>query len=349
VGVHLQRFLPFLDRAGIDYLVYNTAGPTEIPGRAVSVSNHKRWWFLKYLLTGEEPVIYIMNEQWEVWAASWFLSLVRGKKVIISLRSEHLRMAWTSRGPLARRWIARGMESATRIVAVNQHICDFVMQLGNFADKMIVVPGFIPPADRPEDEASVPTAVREFCADHDPVLLAMGAPVIYQDTTDLYGIDMGINLVDRLRRRYPKVGLLWLLLDFIGSIPEYAERMRQEVARRGLENHWRFQPPQKVLCPIYKLADLFVRPTCTDGDANSIREAMHFGVPVVASDAAPRPDAAILFRTRDQEDFERTVCRTLDHLETERDRLKDCSSTTAVNRIVSLLQEVIAEAHGQGA
>jgi glycogen(starch) synthase len=54
---------------------------------------------------------------------------------------------------------------------------------------------------------------------------------------------------------------------------------------------------------VIKRSSVFLRPTTSDGDSISLREALHFNVPVVASDAAPRPDGSILFASRDQEDF----------------------------------------------
>ena len=54
-----------------------------------------------------------------------------------------------------------------------------------------------------------------------------------------------------------------------------------------------------------------MRPTRTDGDAVSIREAMHFGRPVVASDAVPRPEGVVTFPSRDQAAFEAAVLETL--------------------------------------
>jgi glycosyltransferase involved in cell wall biosynthesis len=48
-----------------------------------------------------------------------------------------------------------------------------------------------------------------------------------------------------------------------------------------------------------KLSDIFLRPTRSDGDANSIREALYLGVPVIASDCVERPDQVLTFRTGD--------------------------------------------------
>jgi glycosyltransferase involved in cell wall biosynthesis len=344
VGVHMQRFLPYLDRAGVDYILYNTSGPTEIRGRAVSVAARKHRWFLRFLLFGAEPAVYIVGDQWPLWAASWFLSRVRGKRVVIALHGEGLRDAWESHGRLIRRCIARGLEAAARIIAVHQHIADFLEQVGDFRSKTIVAPAFIPPGSYSEGRYPLPKTVRAFCAEHSPVLLATGAPVLWQGTTDLYGIDMAVELVDRLRKRHPRVGLVWFLLDFIGSVSEYAEKMRREVTRRGLDGHWHFSPPVERFHTAFGLADVFVRPTCTDGDAVSIREALHFGLPVVTSDAVPRPDGVNLFRSRDQEDFERVVCRTLENLPAERERLGGRPSTCAADRVIELLQDVLKEA-----
>jgi glycosyltransferase involved in cell wall biosynthesis len=43
------------------------------------------------------------------------------------------------------------------------------------------------------------------------------------------------------------------------------------------------------LAPALRLGTIFLRPTLTDGDALSIREAMAAGVPVLASDVVRRP------------------------------------------------------------
>jgi len=335
-----------LDEAGVDYVLYNTAGPTEIPGRAVSVAARKKRWFVRFILFGAEPVIYFSTTQWTTWVATWFLSRVRRKRVVIALQGEGLRTAWESHGRCARKLISLGFNAVSRVIAANTHVRDMVERVADCGDRISVIPAFIPPVQRPEDEATISEDIIRFCAEHDPVILAIGAATFAGGNVDLYGIDMTVELVDRLRKSYPRIGVLWSLLTIIGDSPEYAEETREQVERHGLEDHWLFSPPQDVFYPVYGLVDLLVRPTATDGDAISVREALHYGVPVVASDAAPRPSSTIEFRSRDQEDFERVVRRTLENLDAERDRLKHRPSDTAVDEEVALLQEVIAEVDG---
>ncbi len=343
VSVHLQRLLPYLDEAGLDYFIYNTAGPTEIPGRAMSVADGKRTWFLRHLLRAREPIVLTMNNQWQIWAGSYYWSSWKGKKVVLTFHGEALRWSWQDHSRIVRGAIRRGLESASALVAVNNHIRDFICTIGPFAQKTITVPAFIPPIWRDEDDQAVPEAVTIFCESHHPLLLAIGAPILREGDTDLYGIDMTIELLARLRRTYPGIGVCWFLLDFIGSIPAYAEKMRQEVKRRGLEDQWLFHPPLKAFYPMYKRADLFVRPTVSDGDAVSVREALHFGLPVVASDCAPRLESVALFRTRDMDDYERAVRAALEDLGSRREALEKRPVEHAEDQLVVLLQRLSAE------
>ncbi|MEN8182354.1 MAG: glycosyltransferase, partial [Myxococcota bacterium] len=179
--------------------------------------------------------------------------------------------------------------------------------------------------------------IRAFCAEHDPVLLGTGAAVL-RGGVDLYGIDMTLDLVERLRDRHPRLGCLWSLIEIVGSSPEYADQLRAEVARRGLGASWLFTPPQKIFYPVYELVDLLVRPTLSDGDALSIREALSLGLPVLASDSAPRPEETIVFRSRDQENYEQRARQTLQQLESVRQRLAHRPADSAVQAEVDLLR-----------
>jgi len=344
ISVHLDRLLPHLDRANVDYYVYNTAGPTEVPGRVRSVAAHRKWWFLRYVLFGREKVIYMPTNNLLAWILSWFLSKIRGKKVVINLQGETLRWTWESKGTLGRKMIAAGFGATTKVIACNTHIYEFLKNIGDFTKKTIVAPGYIPPIHRAEDDAAVPQEVKDFCATHSPVILATGASVLRENGTDLYGVDMTIELVDRLRKIYPNIGVMWFMLNVLHSVPEHEKKMREEVERRQLGDHFKFCSPVQTFYPVYKYADIFVRPTLSDGDALSVREALSAGVPTVASDAAPRPDLVNLFRKRDFDDYEKAVRKTLETLELQRKLLEGRQDDSSVNDQVALLQEVIARA-----
>ena len=63
---------------------------------------------------------------------------------------------------------------------------------------------------------------------------------------------------------------------------------------------------------LIKYSDLVLRPTCTDGDALTVREALFLGKPVIASDIVSRPEGTILFKNRDYESMAGKVIEVLD-------------------------------------
>jgi glycosyltransferase involved in cell wall biosynthesis len=144
--------------------------------------------------------------------------------------------------------------------------------------------------------------VREFVARSRPLLVANGFRIVFHNGTDLYGLDMCVELVARLKQAHPRVGLLFALAE-IGD-PDYYARMRQKIDALGITQNFHIMAGQKEIWPLFKRADAMLRPTFTDGYALSVAEAIHFGCPVLASDAADRPPQATLFANRNQQDFQ---------------------------------------------
>ncbi|TDE11599.1 glycosyltransferase [Dyadobacter psychrotolerans] len=56
-------------------------------------------------------------------------------------------------------------------------------------------------------------------------------------------------------------------------------------------------------CNILWMSDGFIRNTTTDGDSISIREALHYGVTVFATDCVTRPAGCVLFKNIGETDF----------------------------------------------
>ncbi len=346
VSIHIKRLMGHLDRAGIDYLVYNNSREGTPSERVRPVGRRGRRWLVGYLLRGPEPVVYVHTSRWDVWRATWWLSRVRGKAVILSVHTDSLRRLWPVRSWLARRAVVGAFRAARTVVAVSTHVRDFLEEVAGVGHKTVVIPDFVEPIRRPEDEGAVDPTVRAFCETHEPVLLGNGAPIVYDDGRDLYGIDQTIELVDRLRAIWPGIGVVWYLLKFTGWNPAYAEQMAGEVQRRGLDSHWLFAEPTGEMYPTFPHVDVFVRPTCSDGDAVSIRESLHFGVPTVTSDAAPRPAGTVVFKTRDQDDYVAKVRATLESLDDARAEAAAAPSVSAVAAEVDMLRQIIDEVHG---
>jgi glycosyltransferase involved in cell wall biosynthesis len=65
-------------------------------------------------------------------------------------------------------------------------------------------------------------------------------------------------------------------------------------------------------------SDIVLRPTNTDGDSLTIREALFLGKPILASDVVARPPGTIIFKTRDVQDMIQKLEQLLSSLESFR-------------------------------
>lgn len=200
------------------------------------------------------------------------------------------------------------LRRARRLVLVAPHIADYYRAHGvEPPARTEVRHAFLPPAVEEEAAivASYPPEVLEFVRGARPLVVANAFKIVFREGRDLYGLDMCVRLTAQLKKDYPEARLLFALAE--AGDAEYLSRMRREADALGVGESVYFMTGQRELWPLIKRADLFVRPTVSDGYAVSVAEARYFGRPVVASDAAPRPAGVLTFRTRDDADF-RSKC-----------------------------------------
>lgn len=164
-----------------------------------------------------------------------------------------------------------------------------------------------PPAD--EEQAiweSYPSEVHAFVRRAAPLVLANAPRIVFYRGVDLYGLDMCVDLVAELKRDHPQIGLLFALAE-VGD-EAYLRAIKKRINAVGIEENFHFMTGHREMWPLFKRAQLFVRPTCADGYGISVAEAVYFGCPAVASDVCTRTPGTIVFRNRDREDFWRR-CR----------------------------------------
>lgn len=158
-----------------------------------------------------------------------------------------------------------------------------------------------PPEDEPEILKTYASDVHEFIRSRSPLLIANASSISFYKGVDIYGLDMCIELVAALKAENPNIGLLFALADV--SDTEYYVEINRRIDELGIRDNFHFMTGQKELWPLFKKADLMVRPTCTDGYCTSIAEARAFGCAVVASDVCKRASGTTIFANRKDEDL----------------------------------------------
>jgi glycosyltransferase involved in cell wall biosynthesis len=117
---------------------------------------------------------------------------------------------------------------------------------------------------------------------------------------DLYGLDTAVEAFILLAADEPGVRLaLFIAVPPRGRSARYLARLAERVAATELNARFlvRFRSP--LLPALVEPSAIFVRPTRSDGDSVSIREALSAGIPVIASDVVNRPAGVTLFPTGD--------------------------------------------------
>ena len=191
------------------------------------------------------------------------------------------------------------------LIGVNQEIADLFRRLGVRDDRLHLVAPHAFGADvrriAERGRASLPEPLRAFFDAHDPLLLSVSG------LEPEYDVPMQIETLGAIRERHPRAGLL-----ILGSGSLEAE-VRARIAAAPWREHILLAGdiPREVTLLAIAEAAAVLRTTLYDGDAISVREALHLGTPVIATDNGMRPAGVRLIPIHDPSALETMVDRTL--------------------------------------
>jgi glycosyltransferase involved in cell wall biosynthesis len=258
------------------------------------------------------------------------VSAVPGKRSVLSFHSGGFPSS--SAGKRAAYWTLPGaiLRRFDRVITVNQQLLDVFRRYGVAPDRCRFIPPYWVPDRAPAlSEGPLP----DFFARHSPVLLSVGL------LEPEYDLPRQLEAFEILRRGQPGAGLVWIgsgaltasLRASIAASPEGSHvLLLGDVAR-----------PQ-TLAAIAQ-ADLLWRTTLYDGDAVSVREALHFGTRVLATDNGMRPPGVHLTPIADTAAL---VSRTQAALASPRPAPHPQDGEANLSAVLSLYEEIAPPARG---
>ena len=332
MAVHLRRLLPHLTGKGITVQMYSVGRPTQEHPQVRQVWGRRLAWLLILLIRRCEPVHYVLSDNTSARFAASLLAFSGRAKVILRVGGESLAVAIRSNSLVERLMIRFAIRHATAVVGVNEEICTLAGAIG--AKRVLRVPGFI---SEPCANQSLPDEVSDFvAADKSPVLLASGE-VHDPNDDDLYGAYMLLSVLQRL----PNLRVVFYAYEItVGPGPR--ERLAEEIRKRNLESRYLLYRSAADLMPAMRRCDMLVRPTRSDGDSSSVREALHAGLPVIASDCVERPEGVVTFPTGNLQMLGDAVLGVLSDLEGHRRKVRYLPKLDHARPIVELFQELLA-------
>jgi glycosyltransferase involved in cell wall biosynthesis len=174
-----------------------------------------------------------------------------------------------------------------RIIAVNSEIAAFFERLGVDRERIRLISPHSTPSNT-ESSAELPAAAESFFREHHPLLITVGL------LEEEYDLPLQIAVMEQVRKKWPNAGLL---IAGSGSLHDI---LRTQIEAQPYAKHILLYGdlPHAATLQAMRLADLMLRTTWYDGDALSVREALHFGLPVIATDNGMRPEGVHLIPGR---------------------------------------------------
>lgn len=215
-------------------------------------------------------------------ALGFFCTLIPRRRVVLTFHSGGYPVS--DEGRRAHRRTLRGFvfRRFDRVIGVNQQLVDLFERLGVSPDRIRLIEPHALSVELPADSLS--PELQLFFESHTPVLTTVGL------LEPEYDLPLQIEVLGPLRKRFIKAGLV-----IIGS-GSLEDTLRELIKGKPYAEHILLagDVPHSETLRVIADCNLFLRTTLYDGDSISVREALHIGVPVIATDNHMRPSGVDL-------------------------------------------------------
>ncbi|MFH2084655.1 MAG: glycosyltransferase [Candidatus Omnitrophota bacterium] len=311
VTTHAERLIPYLEEAGIGYVVWDYSRQTKAGKHVVSLCRQPLEVLRSlFRLKGVKVSHCLISSVSFVRMLFCFFLKIAGIRVTITFVGSPKEMIGKS--SLKQFYILTLARLARHVIAVNRDFRKILVEQGIPENKISIIPAFIPSRDNDFITRPIPRDIVEFCQGGKPLILGYGYGPLFHANEDLYGLDLIVGLAKKLKADFTRARFVVVIPEITNE--KYFEQLKNDIRQSNIDSSFRFAIGNHLaFVPFLQYADLFIRTTNTDGDALTLREALYYGVPSVASDVCYRPESTILFRSRDITDLYRVVRQTLNN------------------------------------
>ncbi len=309
VTTHIERLIPYIEEEGIKYVVWDYSGQHKTNKRVVSLHRQPLKLLTSFLKLKGINVSHclISSVSFSRLIFCFFLKLI-GIRLTITFVGSPEEMI--DKNSLKLFYILASARISSHIITVNKDLQKILISHGISKNKISIIPAFIPSRDSDFIERPVSRSMIDFCTKHKPLILTYAYGPLFYSNEDLYGLDLFIQLAQELSMDLPQAGFVVVIPEITNE--SYFRKLKANIREKGLDSFFCFVIGNHFsFVPFLKYADLFIRATNTDGDALTLREALYYRVPSVASDVCDRPEGTILFRNRNISDLCRLTRETL--------------------------------------
>lgn len=306
VTIHNERLFKWLRKKKINVIFSSINRVDNKEGGIYHISNIRKW-MLNHLLKGfDSDIIHYQGANYYGLIYLVILKLIfkNNFKLFFTIHGE---------GYLNRLYSKKILGAIIKI-CLNKLDCIFVggehlvNQLEIFKgnrEKISCVDAFLPPLD--EDRKGLPKYIKNLFENNDKVICANAYNVhLLSDGSDLYGLHIMSELAKKLNSYNINCKVIIMIAvlndrDYINNL--FYGLKNVEIVSDEEVNGWE----------VISSSSLLIRPTSTDANAISMKEALMYGVDVIASDVVPRYSGVKTFKYPNVEDLFEKVCYSLSY------------------------------------
>ncbi len=261
-------------------------------------------WSIKELISSKQKNFVYHGHIREFRLYFYVLSCISLHKFSFVIHGQSLIDQYKKSNQIVRFLIRKMLKKANYIQVVNSEYKKYILSINSKINNIIVKKAFLPPVNEEEQEivATYEPNLINFLKNRKPILASNAGVIRFYDKIDIYGLDLCVELTEKLKNDFPNLGFLFALANDKKE-EKYLNKIKRRIKELGIENNFYLMTGQKIFWPILKRIDLFIRPTFIDGSPVSLEEARYFNCPTLASDVSPRPNDTIIFKNRDLKDL----------------------------------------------
>ncbi|MCP4550622.1 MAG: glycosyltransferase family 4 protein [Bacteroidetes bacterium] len=294
ISIHIDRVIAVLLKKNIPFVLYNESRSKAPNGRrfykAFILLNIVRIFITSYKLIHlhtTNPILRLIFGIYGMFGKKVYLHL-HGTSLIDTIEKDNLISSLTKK-----------LLKYVYIIADNLELESFVKP---YNPKYIFqIDSFLPPAFSKEVLTDFEDMYANKLNDKSFIISMVGWFKTYNDQ-DLYGFDIAARAIKELSEKDNNVLLLASINGVINE--EIYNNFLNYVKEQGIEkNILLIHEDLSEIWALFLYSDVFLRATNTDGSPLSIKEALWFDTPVIASDCIRRPKEITIFKNRDNEDL----------------------------------------------
>lgn len=233
----------------------------------------------------------------------WCFLIFLHKKVVITVHNSMVHRFYQDCDTINRFFLRRvANHPDVTWIAVSEQAKEEMLELPiNFKNEIHVIPAYIP--DESVQRYPLPKSLQDYINRHDKNIVFYGHSFMLHEGRDVYGFGDALKLyAEILKSDGSSIGLVLCLSD--DKEKDKIEELHKKAVTLNIENqiYWQIGALDGMNT-LWTEADVYIRPTSTDGDSLAVREALDMGIQVVASDVCHRPKRTIVYKSGDMLDF----------------------------------------------